>query len=212
MIFGVNEVAPVEESELYVTIILMTISAMLNAVIFGEMAVLVQEMDKKDIDQQEYLDNANTAMFSLEIPENIQDEVRQFLIEVQDYKNQQKEMKDFIENISPRLCKMVNKYIFFVMINLNQYILKMMENQEYINFLTSDMMVKKFKKTQDEKHILNYEIFVKKKSLAPYQVNFFDRMVHNMEIHFEEPEAKIVQHNDDIDKNEYMFFIERGEC
>ena len=51
MIFGVNEVAPVEESELYVTIILMTISAMLNAVIFGEMAVLVQEMDKKDIDQ-----------------------------------------------------------------------------------------------------------------------------------------------------------------
>jgi hypothetical protein len=88
MIFGVNEVAPVEESELYVTIILMTISAMLNAVIFGEMAVLVQEMDKKDINQQEYLDNANTAMFSLEIPENIQDEVRQFLIEVQDYKNQ----------------------------------------------------------------------------------------------------------------------------
>jgi len=82
MIFGVNEVAPVEESELYVTIILMTISAMLNAVIFGEMAVLVQEMDKKDIEQQEYLDNANTAMFSLEIPENIQDEVRQFLIEV----------------------------------------------------------------------------------------------------------------------------------
>lgn len=71
MIFGVNEVAPVQESELYVTIILMTISAMLNAVIFGEMAVLVQEMDKKDIDQQEYLDNANTAMFSLEIPENI---------------------------------------------------------------------------------------------------------------------------------------------
>ena len=55
---------------------------MLNAVIFGEMAVLVQEMDKKDINQQEYLDNANTAMFSLEIPENIQDEVRQFLIEV----------------------------------------------------------------------------------------------------------------------------------
>lgn len=41
MIFGVNEVAPVEECELYVTIVLMTISAMLNAVIFGEMAVLV---------------------------------------------------------------------------------------------------------------------------------------------------------------------------
>jgi hypothetical protein len=74
-------------------------------------------------------------MFSLEIPENIQDEVRQFLIEVQDYKNQQEEMKDFIDNISPRLQVMVRKYIFFVMINLNQYILKMMENEKYIDHL-----------------------------------------------------------------------------
>ena len=46
-------------------------------------------------------------------------------------------MKDFIENISPRLRVMVNKYIFFVMINLNQYIMKMMENEEYIKKLQS---------------------------------------------------------------------------
>jgi hypothetical protein len=68
----------------------------------------------------------------------------------------------------------------------------MMENDEYKAFLSSDVMVKKFKKTQDEKHILNYSLFVNKKSLEKFKVDFFDRMVHNMEIHFEEPEAKIV--------------------
>ena len=68
MVFGLNEVAPVLDLEIVVVIIMMTISAMMNAWIFGEMAMLVQEMDKKDIEFQESLDNANTAMHSLEIP------------------------------------------------------------------------------------------------------------------------------------------------
>lgn len=71
MVFGINEVAPVMETEVIVIIVIMVVSAMVNAYIFGEMAVLVQEMDKKDIEFQESLDNANTAMHSLEIPEKI---------------------------------------------------------------------------------------------------------------------------------------------
>ena len=50
MVFGINEVAPVMESEVIVVVIIMVVSAMVNAYIFGEMAVLVQEMDKKDIE------------------------------------------------------------------------------------------------------------------------------------------------------------------
>ena len=46
MVFGLNEVAPVERVEIIIVIILMIISAMVNAYIFGEMAVLVTEMDK----------------------------------------------------------------------------------------------------------------------------------------------------------------------
>ena len=71
MVFGLNEVGPVNEREIIVVICMMITSAMINAYIFGEMAVLVQEMDKKDIEFQESLDNANTAMHSLEIPEKI---------------------------------------------------------------------------------------------------------------------------------------------
>lgn len=43
----------------------MNLSAIMNAYLFGEMAVLVQEMDKKDIEYQENLDVANTAMYTL---------------------------------------------------------------------------------------------------------------------------------------------------
>lgn len=50
MVFGLNEVGPVKEQEIIVVICMMIMSAMINAYIFGEMAVLVQEMDKKDIE------------------------------------------------------------------------------------------------------------------------------------------------------------------
>jgi len=50
MVFGINEVAPVKEHEVIVVVLIMVVSAMVNAYIFGEMAVLVQEMDKKDIE------------------------------------------------------------------------------------------------------------------------------------------------------------------
>ena len=50
MVFGLNEVAPKAKPEIVVIILLMIVSAILNAYIFGEMAVLVQEMDKKDIE------------------------------------------------------------------------------------------------------------------------------------------------------------------
>jgi len=88
MVFGLNEVAPRAVIEILVVILMMIISAMMNAFIFGEMAVLVQEMDKKDIEFQESLDNANTAMHSLEIPDRIQDDIREYLMSVNEYKTQ----------------------------------------------------------------------------------------------------------------------------
>ena len=86
MVFGLNEVAPRSKNETIVVIVMMIVSAIANAFIFGEMAVLVLEMDKKDIEFQESLDNANTAMHSLEIPEKIQDDIREYLMSVNEYK------------------------------------------------------------------------------------------------------------------------------
>lgn len=128
MVFGLNEVAPRSRQETMVVIIMMIVSAIANAFIFGEMAVLVLEMDKKDNDFQESLDNANTAMHSLEIPEKIQDDIREYLMSVNEYKTQQNEMTNFMQSISPSLKADVCKYIFFVAITQNPLLNKILKN------------------------------------------------------------------------------------
>lgn len=50
MIFGLNEVGPQTSDSLYVVICLMLVSAMVNANVFGEIAVLVSELDKKEVE------------------------------------------------------------------------------------------------------------------------------------------------------------------
>ena len=48
--------------------------------------LLVQQLDQKDIELQNTLDNANTAMRNLAIPDNIQENIREYLMSVNDNK------------------------------------------------------------------------------------------------------------------------------
>ena len=45
MIFGLNEVGPTNKRQLMLVIFLMVVASILNAIIFGEIAVLVQQLD-----------------------------------------------------------------------------------------------------------------------------------------------------------------------
>lgn len=116
MLFGVNEVGPVQTIEIVTAIALMTLSAIANAYIFGEMAMLVQQMDQKDMDYQERLDNANTAMSNLQIPDHVQDNIREYLVVVNDNMIFNSEVKDFMDDLSPSLKNSVAQYILFVAI------------------------------------------------------------------------------------------------
>ena len=53
MLFGINECAPRIVLSMLTISCLMLISAMVNANIFGTMAVLVSEMNKKSVEFQE---------------------------------------------------------------------------------------------------------------------------------------------------------------
>ena len=128
-------------------------------------------------------------MHSLEIPEKIQDDIREYLMSVNEYKTQQNEMKDFMESISPSLKGNVCKYIFFVAVNQNQLLVKMMKNQTYITLIKN----MKFKKNENE---YLYTKIIGKKDLSRESVNFFNEIVCKMQISFEEPEARIIKQND----------------
>lgn len=94
---------------------------------------------------------------------------------VNEYKTQQNEMKDFMQSISPSLKKSVSKYIFFVSINQNTLLHKIMKNDDYIKFLEKY----KFKKNETE---YLYERIVKKKNIPNHSKDFFNEIVSLMVI------------------------------
>jgi hypothetical protein len=57
-----------------------------------------------------------------------------------------------------------------------------------------------------------YTKIISQKELIPEAVNFFHDFVSRMTISFHEPESRIIKQNDDRKENNFMFFIERGEC
>ena len=62
--------------------------------------------------------------------------IREYLMSVNEYKTQQNEMKEFMDSISPSLKSNVNKYIFFVAINQNSLLSKILKNPEYIKAIS----------------------------------------------------------------------------
>ena len=65
MMLGSNEIGPVNKSEIAFCSVSLLISSLINAQIFGEMAVLISTMKKKQTVYYEKLDIANNAMNNL---------------------------------------------------------------------------------------------------------------------------------------------------
>ena len=80
---GGNEMGPRTELEICYALIVLVSLVLYNAVIFGEMTVLVSEVSKKDSSFQQQVDVANTAMKNMALPKNAQEDVRDYLITTQ---------------------------------------------------------------------------------------------------------------------------------
>ena len=92
MLFGVNEMASRTSAELAISSFIMLMSAMVNANIFGAMAVMIQQMNRKSVEFQEKIDLSNTAMKNLKLSSGIQRAVADYLIYTQNTQDQQKEL------------------------------------------------------------------------------------------------------------------------
>ena len=101
----------------------MTLGAIINANIFGELAVLVQALNRKSARFQEQIDTANTAMKNLKLPEDLQRRVQNYLIYTRSTLDNQQELDEFLGMISPSLKLEVTTYIFSVVI-MNNLIFK----------------------------------------------------------------------------------------
>ena len=107
-----NELGPRTPFEYIFISIMMIAGALINANIFGEMAVLVQVMTKKQAKFQEQVDTANTAMKNLDIGKDVQLEVKNYFLFTQVTLDEQQELEKFLGFLSPSLKLEVTIHIF----------------------------------------------------------------------------------------------------
>ena len=98
-----NDAFPVGDLQVFFVVLANTVGAIINANILGNMAVLIQDLNKKTDAFQKKLDQVNTAMHNIMIPPDIQSKVVGFLQYTQQSQENQKELNLFIQNISPSL-------------------------------------------------------------------------------------------------------------
>jgi hypothetical protein len=70
-----NDVGPRDDFQLFFTTVTLLLGAIINANIFGNMAVLITAINRKASRFQEQIDTANTAMKNMKLPEDIQKKV-----------------------------------------------------------------------------------------------------------------------------------------
>ena len=107
-----NDVGPRGNFQVAFVTASLLLGAIINANIFGNMAVLLQGINRKASRFQDQIDTANTAMKKMKLPEEIQQKVQHFMMFTQSSLDQQKELDAFLDMISPSLRLEVTRHIF----------------------------------------------------------------------------------------------------
>jgi hypothetical protein len=112
-LFGVGEVCPRTQLELITAICVLITSSILNGLIIGNMALYMNELNKKNAEFQRKLDTVNTAMKALNINKDLRREVTEFFQTTNATQVLQTELRDFMrKRISQTYRVLCSIYIF----------------------------------------------------------------------------------------------------
>ena len=114
-----NDITPKGLLQVMIVSFMLFAGSIINANIFGNLAVLLQQLNRKSNEFQEKVDNANSAMKNLAIPEEIQESVQKYLDYTQSTCDHQRELDRFLKMISPSLRELVIKHISLQAIAIN---------------------------------------------------------------------------------------------
>jgi len=78
-LFGVGEVVPRTDIEFIVSVFILLVSAIVNAIIIGNMAIHQEELSRKSVEFQQKIDLTNTAMSNLSLPKELRKEVHEYI-------------------------------------------------------------------------------------------------------------------------------------
>ncbi len=85
--------------QLIILSVLYIIMAIVNATLFGLLFDMIEVLNQRDNEFQNFLDNANTAMANLELKPAIREKVRSYIINTYETKTSQAELKEFTSSM-----------------------------------------------------------------------------------------------------------------
>lgn len=91
-----NDIGPRSTLQIIVGALGLFLGAVINANIFGELAVLITSLSSKNNDFQNKMTQVNTTIANLKLPKELTDRIRDFVIANQEGLESQAEMKRFI--------------------------------------------------------------------------------------------------------------------
>lgn len=128
-----NDIGPRDVFQNVFLATMITCGAIINANIFGELAVILSNLNRKSSLFQAKLDTANTAMKTLNLPEKLQVKVTGFLTYSRALLESQEELQDFLQMLSPSLKEKVLKQIFEDTLRKNT---TLQNNDNLVDYLT----------------------------------------------------------------------------
>jgi hypothetical protein len=106
-------IGPRTTEQIVVAVIGLFLGAIINANIFGELAVLITSLNQKSSDFQSKVTQVNTTISNLGLPSGLRDKIRDFVLANEDGLQAQEEMSKFMDTISPSLREQVVNHDFY---------------------------------------------------------------------------------------------------
>jgi len=111
LVLAGNDIGPRDEFQMLILTLLLLMSAIINANIFGNIAVLLQQINRKATKFQEKMENASSTMKNLKIPEAVKKKIHHYLTFTNNTLDLQNELDIFLSQLSPSLKNEVMKVI-----------------------------------------------------------------------------------------------------
>lgn len=146
LMFTGNDIGPRDTFQAAFVAFFVMIGAILNANLFGQLAVILSAMNRKASLFQEKFDITTTTMKNLNLPEDLQTKIMEFLTYTQSFLDSQNELKSFLDTISPSLREQVIQHIFAETLKNNSIV---NYDPSLIDFLTKKLETK-IKMPEDE--------------------------------------------------------------
>ena len=103
LIFSGGDVAPRGNFQLFFLTALLLASAIINANIFGNIAVILEQMNHKSTIFQDKMESATSTMENIDLPNLLQKDIQEYLTYTHKNLDQQNELDSFLQQLSPSL-------------------------------------------------------------------------------------------------------------